>query len=69
VTADRLSAFAIAVAASSVNAVMRCSVSGGKRSRSVPAATEPQSDPSTIIGTATAQRIPRASSSRETSSA
>ena len=54
----RPSAFAIAVPTSSVKPAMRCSVSAGKRSRRVPTAIAPHRCPSTMIGVATADRIP-----------
>jgi hypothetical protein len=55
---DLLSAFAIAVATSSVNSAICCSASAGNRSRVVPAAIAPQSEPPTMIGTATVHRTP-----------
>jgi hypothetical protein len=54
----RLSALAIAVPTSSVKPARRCSVSAGNRPRA-PATIAPHSRPSTTIGTATPDRIPR----------
>ena len=55
----RLSAFAIAVATSSVNEASRASVSAGSScSRVEPAAITPHRPPSTMIGVATAEWTP-----------
>jgi hypothetical protein len=60
-SSSRASAFAIAVAASSVNSEIRDSVSGGNGSScSVDAAITPQVRPPTTIGQPTEERMPSA---------
>jgi hypothetical protein len=57
-SSDRFSAFAVTVAGRAVNSTMRGSASARTARAPPPAAIEPQSNPSTMIGTATMQPIP-----------